>query len=170
MLCWVRTWWPEVGLVRGIYFTYRPLDDLSFEHITYYHFQLIVLIQRVQVGRMGYIPAYGDNGNSRNVSCSKPSLHCHKRPWEGALYINGWQEAPLTLCIWRYINEVHLHLHCNYLIVYLWCKLISLLLSLISSFIFECLSSPGSVLGMALMFVGITICVSSRSWSEEVYV
>ena len=26
------------------------------------------------------------NGNSRNVSCSKPSLHCRKRPWEGALY------------------------------------------------------------------------------------
>ena len=40
----------------------------------------------VQVGRMGYVPAYGGNGNSRNVSCSKPSLHCHKRPWEGALY------------------------------------------------------------------------------------
>ena len=39
----------------------------------------------VQVGRMGYVPAYGGNGNSRNVSCSKPSLHCRKRPWEGAL-------------------------------------------------------------------------------------
>ena len=34
----------------------------------------------------GYVPAYGGNGNSRNVSCSKPSLHCRKRPWEGALY------------------------------------------------------------------------------------
>ena len=34
-------------------------------------------------GRMGYVPAYGGNGNSRNVSCSKPSLHC---PREGALY------------------------------------------------------------------------------------
>ena len=26
------------------------------------------------------------NGNSRNVSCSKPSLHCCKRSWEGVLY------------------------------------------------------------------------------------
>ena len=33
---------------------------------------------------MGYIPANG--GNSRNVSSSKPSLHCHRRPWDGALY------------------------------------------------------------------------------------
>ena len=40
----------------------------------------------MQVGRMGCIPAHGGNGNSRNVSCSKPSLHCRKRPWEGALY------------------------------------------------------------------------------------
>ena len=28
----------------------------------------------VQVGRMGYVPAYGGNGNSRNVSCSKSDL------------------------------------------------------------------------------------------------
>ena len=43
--------------------------------------------KRVQVGRMGYVPAYGGNGNSRHItSCSKPSLHCRKRPWEGALY------------------------------------------------------------------------------------
>ena len=40
----------------------------------------------MQVGRTGCVPAYGGNGNSRNVSCSKPSLHCCKRPWEGALY------------------------------------------------------------------------------------
>ena len=59
---------------------------------------------------MGYIPAFGGNGNSRNVSCSKPSLHCRKRPREGALY--KWLEkAPLTLCTWRYINELHLQLH-----------------------------------------------------------
>ena len=32
---------------------------------------------------MCYVPVHGGNGNSRNVSCSKPSLHCHKRPWEG---------------------------------------------------------------------------------------
>ena len=54
---------------------------------------------------MGYVPAYGGNGNSRKVSCSKPGLHCRKRPWEGALY--KWLKAPLTLCIWRYINELH---------------------------------------------------------------
>ena len=30
--------------------------------------------------------AYGGNSNNRNVSCSKPSLHFHKGPWEGALY------------------------------------------------------------------------------------
>ena len=35
----------------------------------------------VQVGLMGYVPAYDGNGNSRNVSCSKPSLHCRKRPY-----------------------------------------------------------------------------------------
>ena len=29
---------------------------------------------------------YDGNGNSHNVSCSKPSLHCRKCPWEGALY------------------------------------------------------------------------------------
>ena len=66
----------------------------------------------VQVGRMGYVPAYGGNGNSRNVSCSKPSLHCLKCPWEGALYkwltkmkyINELHKAPLALCKWRIIN------------------------------------------------------------------
>ena len=35
---------------------------------------------------MGYVHAYAINGNSRNVSRSKPSLHCRKRPWEGALH------------------------------------------------------------------------------------
>ena len=50
----------------------------------------------VQVGRMGYVPAYGGNGSSRNVSCSEPTLHCLKRPWEGALY-KRLKEAPLTL-------------------------------------------------------------------------
>ena len=40
----------------------------------------------VQVDRMGYVPAYGGKSSSRNVSCSKPSLHCRKRPWEGVLY------------------------------------------------------------------------------------
>ena len=39
----------------------------------------------MQVGRMGYVPAYGSNGNSRNVSCLKPSLHCQKRSLAGAL-------------------------------------------------------------------------------------
>ena len=47
---------------------------------------IIIIIIGVQVGRMGCVPAHGGNGNSRNVSRSKPSLHCHKRPWEGALY------------------------------------------------------------------------------------
>ena len=40
----------------------------------------------MQLDRMGYVPEFGGNGNSRNVSFSKPSLHCRKRPWEGALY------------------------------------------------------------------------------------
>ena len=40
----------------------------------------------VQVGRMDCVPALGGNSNSRNVSCSKPSLHSLKRPWKGALY------------------------------------------------------------------------------------
>ena len=39
----------------------------------------------LQVGRMGYFPAYDDNGNGRNASCSKPSPHCSKHPWEGVL-------------------------------------------------------------------------------------
>ena len=29
----------------------------------------------LQVGSGGFTPACGDNGNSRDVSCSKPSLH-----------------------------------------------------------------------------------------------
>ena len=45
-----------------------------------------IRVVAVQVGRMGYVPGCGGNGNSRNVSCSKPSLRCRKRPWEGALY------------------------------------------------------------------------------------
>ena len=57
----------------------------------------------MQVGRMGYVPAYDGKGNSCNVSCSKPSVHCRERPWEGALY--KWLKAPLTLCIWRYIMK-----------------------------------------------------------------
>ena len=40
------------------------------------------------------------------MSCSKPGLHC---PWEGALY--KWIKAPLTLCLWRYIIELHLNLY-----------------------------------------------------------
>ena len=28
-----------------------------------------------KVGRMGCVPACGHNSNSRNVSCSQPSLH-----------------------------------------------------------------------------------------------
>ena len=40
----------------------------------------------VQVGRVGCVPPHVGYGNSRNVSCSKPGLHCHKRPWEGAPY------------------------------------------------------------------------------------
>ena len=47
--------------------------------------RLSVCSVTMQVGRMGCFPAYGGNDNSRNVSCSKPSLHCRKRPWEGAL-------------------------------------------------------------------------------------
>ena len=34
----------------------------------------------VQVGRMGCVPARGRNSNSRNVSCSQPSLHRHGAP------------------------------------------------------------------------------------------
>ena len=47
--------------------------------------QIMSRTQDMQVGRMGYVPAHVGNGNSRNVSCSKPSLHCRKRSWEGAL-------------------------------------------------------------------------------------
>ena len=47
---------------------------LSFNNSSVYE----ILYYGVQVGRMGYVPAYGGNGNSRNVSCSKPSLHCRK--------------------------------------------------------------------------------------------
>ena len=43
-------------------------------------------VRGVQVVRMGCVPARGGNGDSRNVSRSKPSLNCRKRPWEGALY------------------------------------------------------------------------------------
>ena len=40
----------------------------------------------VQVGRMGCFPAYGRNSNSRNVSCSQPSLHRQGASRVGALY------------------------------------------------------------------------------------
>ena len=46
----------------------------------------------------------------RNPACTATSALGKER------YINGWQEAPLTLCIWRYINEVHLHLPCKHLV------------------------------------------------------
>ena len=48
--------------------------------------QLFFVLNGVQVGRRGCVPAYGGNGNNLNVSCSKPSLQCCKCPWEGALY------------------------------------------------------------------------------------
>ena len=35
---------------------------------------------RVQVGQMGCVPACGRNSNSRNVSCSQPSLHHQGAP------------------------------------------------------------------------------------------
>ena len=57
---------------------------------------------------MGCVHACSGNDNSRNVLRSKPSLHCRRLPWEGALY--KWlKKVPLSLCIWYYINEVHLH-------------------------------------------------------------
>ena len=64
------------------------MTDVSIEHkqkiggCSEHHDQSSAL----QVGRMGRVPTYGGNGDSRNVSCSKPSLHCRKRPREGALY------------------------------------------------------------------------------------
>ena len=48
--------------------------------------QMITPSIGMQVVRMGCVPACGGNGNSRNVSCSKPSLLCRQRLWEGALY------------------------------------------------------------------------------------
>ena len=60
---------------------------LMYYHYYHYHYHYNINITiGVQVGPMGYVPSYGGDGNSRNLSCSKPGLHCRKRPWEGALY------------------------------------------------------------------------------------
>ena len=61
----------------------------------------------LQVGWIDYVPAYCGNGNSHNVSCSNLSLHCHKHPWEWALYKWLAKNASDKLCIWRYVNELH---------------------------------------------------------------
>ena len=58
---------------------------------------------------MGYLLANGGNGNSRNVSCSKPSLHCHKRPWVGALYKWLKRSASDAMHMCYISSEVHLH-------------------------------------------------------------
>ena len=39
-----------------------------------------MILNGVQVGRMGCVPACGRNSNSRNVSCSQPSLHRQGAP------------------------------------------------------------------------------------------
>ena len=69
-----------------LYFCFGVLFLVFFVFL-YFLFSCIFVafFREKQFGRIGYVP-YGGNGNSRNVSCSKPSLHCRKRPWEGALY------------------------------------------------------------------------------------
>ena len=61
----------------------------------------------LKVGRMGYIPAYNVNGNSRNVSCSKPSLHCHKCPREGALYkwLTKSTSDPMHMALYKWTTN-----------------------------------------------------------------
>ena len=44
-----------------------------------------------------------------NINITLIIVNITSFPWEGALY--KWLKALLTLCIWRYINEVHLHSH-----------------------------------------------------------
>ena len=48
----------------------------------------------VQVGRMGYVPAYGGNGNSRNVSCSNPACTAASALGKER-YINGFYKKRL---------------------------------------------------------------------------
>ena len=55
---------------------------------------------------MGCVSSYGSNGKSRNVSCSKP--YTATSALGNERYINGYQRAPLTIFIWRYVNEVSL--------------------------------------------------------------
>ena len=75
----------------------------------------------VQVGWMGYVPAYGGNGNSRNVSCSKPSLHCRKRPWEGALYkwLSAFDAMHMALYKWSTFY-IYIHMHFLLYIIDMW--------------------------------------------------
>ena len=56
---------------------------------------------------VAFLHIYG-NGNSRNVSCSKPSLRCPKRPWEGALYKWLTRSASDTMQMAHYVNELHI--------------------------------------------------------------
>ena len=52
-------------------------------------------------------------------------------------HINGQQEAPLTLCMWRYINEVHLKKENLYKTICVSLKMILMILILI--FFINCL-------------------------------
>ena len=56
-----------------------------------------------------FFSAQGGNGNSRNVSCSKPGLHCRKRPWEGALY--RWLTKSASDSMHIALNELHNYIY-----------------------------------------------------------
>ena len=81
---------------------------------------------------MGCIPAYDGNGNSRNVPCSKPSLHCRKRPWEWALY--KWLTKSIS-------DAMHKALYIYIYITFVMFTLLLLLLLLTISGLLRCLKS-----------------------------
>ena len=54
--------------------------NIVLQLITTQYYNIVLQLKGVQVGRTGCVPAYDIDGNSRNVSCSLPSLHRQGAP------------------------------------------------------------------------------------------
>ena len=72
-------WLPNVQ-IRIFFVKIKKYDFLSINCVRKDALRTDFRPLGVQVGRMGCVPECGRNSNSRNVSCSQPSLHRQGAP------------------------------------------------------------------------------------------
>ena len=78
---------------------YNPLLSPDVTHLVgCLKMMSVFVLFRIQVGRMGCVPACGGNGNSRNVSCSKPSLQPPGERHRGAIQVVDRLQSAFISC------------------------------------------------------------------------